>query len=498
MTVDPRTPVLVGVGQVLQRPATTAESAAPAELMARAIRLAADDTGAGDGLLRHLDSLQVVDQLSWRYPNAAAEVARVAGVEPRETVGTTVGGNTPQTLVNRAASAIAAGQVDVVVICGGEAIYSRTIARKTGGRLPWTTQDSVAPPDRVVGDNRPGTSDGEQRRSLLLPTQVYPLFECALRTAAGETIDEHQIRVSELWARFSDVAATNPFAWSPTALTAEEIRTVSLSNRMVGFPYTKLMNANLQTDQAAALIVCSASAASAARVPTERWVFPWAGSDAHDHWFVSDRRDLHSSPAIKACGRAVLALSGLAADDVTYVDLYSCFPSAVQMGANALGLRWDDPGRPLTVTGGLTFGGGPGNNYVSHSIATMVERLRADPSAHGLITGLGWFATKHSAGVYSASPPPAGFRHAPVQAEVDAQPSRALAAEYVGPVTVETWTVIYERDGEPALGIVAGLTAAGQRAWANTRQPDLMKALTVEDVAGRTATFRADGEPEFD
>ena len=180
---------------------------------------------------------------------------------------------------------------------------------------------------------------------------------------------------------------------------------------MVSFPYPKLMNANDRVDQGAALILCSLGAARDAGVPSDRLVFPVSGTDAHDHWFLSDRENLRSSPAIGIAGRRALSLAGLGVDDVAHVDLYSCFPCAVQIAAHELGLALDDPGRSLTVTGGLGFAGGPGNNYVSHSIASMAERLRADPGSTGLVTGLGWYSTKHAVGVWSTTPPATGFRH---------------------------------------------------------------------------------------
>src|SRR5205814_7491305 len=188
-------------------------------------------------------------------------------------------------------ASIARGELDVVLVCGAEAIYSHMVARQGGTSLEWTRQPSSTDGPRVIGVDRPGTNDIEMAHSLVMPTQVYPIFENALRYAAGESFDEHQEKISALWSRFSSVAASNPYAWSPEARTAEEIRTVGPDNRMIGFPYPKLMNANIQTDQAAALILCSAEAASAAGVPSDRWVFPWAGADGHDHWFVSSRDD---------------------------------------------------------------------------------------------------------------------------------------------------------------------------------------------------------------
>ena len=204
------------------------------------------------------------------------------------------------------------------------------------------------------------------------------------------------------------MAATNPHAWIRTPRPAADIVTPGPDNRMVSFPYPKLCTANMQVDQGAGYIVCSVEAARAAGVPEERWVFPLAGADANDHWFISQRAELHRSPAIRLAGAAALGLAGLGIDDVASIDLYSCFPVVVQMAAAELGLPVDDPARPLTLTGGLTFGGGPGNNYTSHGIARAVGALRAEPGAAALVTGLGWYATKHSIGIYASRPPPTG------------------------------------------------------------------------------------------
>jgi acetyl-CoA C-acetyltransferase len=328
-------------------------------------------------------------------------------------------------------------------------------------------------------------------RSLAMPVQVYPVFETALRIAAGESVDAHQRKVATLWAGFSDVATRNPYAWDQRSHPVDEIATAAPKNRWIGWPYTKLMVAYAGVDMAAALVLMSAGAARAAGIAEDRWVFPWSGSDCHDHWFVSERIDLCSSPAIAANGRAALSLAGIGADDVAHVDLYSCFPSAVQMGAAALGFGLD---RPLTVTGGLTFCGGPLNNYVTHSIASMASVLRSDPGAIGITTALGWYATKHSIGVWSTTPPTTPFRHAHPQDEVDATPTRRAAPEYSGPVTIEAWSVMHDRDGTPTIGIVACLTPDGDRTWANTRKPDLLDTLKGDVLDRATAQLLPDGE----
>jgi acetyl-CoA C-acetyltransferase len=223
-------------------------------------------------------------------------------------------------------------------------------------------------------------------------------------------------------------------------------------------------------------------------------VFPWAGSDAHDHEFVSNRADLASSPAIRLAGRACLDLAGVGLDDLAHVDVYSCFPSAVQVAARELGLALD---RPLTVTGGLSFAGGPWNNYVTHAIATMVEQLRAEPGAIGLCTANGGFLTKHAFGVYSTLPPANPFRHGNPQAEVDALPSREACESFDGVVTVEASTVMHDRQGEPETAFVSTLLDGGQRAWGTSHDADVMKACLTDEVAGRTAHLSADGDLTF-
>ncbi|HEV7888299.1 MAG TPA: acetyl-CoA acetyltransferase [Acidimicrobiales bacterium] len=487
MSLDPRLPVVVGVGQLVRHPEPDDVPGLeePVDMMAEAARRAGQDSGVGDGLLRRADSIRTVDMLSWRYANPALLLAERLGCSPRQTLKSTVGGNSPQALVNDTADAIARGELDVALIAGAEAVYTRLLARKTKDWLQWTQQPDDTPEPDLFGDDRPGTNDVEQARSIVMPTQVYPVFENALRYRAGESIDEHQRKVSALWSGFSEVAARNSYAWSPERLSAEDIRTVTPDNRMIGFPYPKLMNSNIQTDQAAALIVCSVQAARDAGVPEDRWVFVHSGADAADHWWVSERDDLTSSPAIRACGQA---LGGVA--EAEHVDLYSCFPAAVQIAAAELGLSTD---RQLTVTGGLCFAGGPGNNYVTHSIAAMADVLRQDPGSLGLVTALGWYVTKHSLGLYSTAPPAQGFRRFHPQDEVDAAPRRAYASEHDGPVTVESYTVMHERDGMPVLGIVACLLPDGTRAWGNVFETGLLKAMCEEEFCGRAARLRADG-----
>jgi acetyl-CoA C-acetyltransferase len=321
----------------------------------------------------------------------------------------------------------------------------------------------------------------EVEAGLVMPVTVYPLFENALRAAAGRGVDEHGRAIAGLWAGFSAVAEGNPHAVLPRRHTAEEIGTPGPENRMVGFPYPKLMNSNNHVDQAAALLLASVETADALGIARDRWVFPLSSAEADDHP-LSERADLHSSPAIASAGRAALRLAGFDAGDLAHVDLYSCFPSAVQVAAAELGLSL---ARELTVTGGLTFAGGPWNNYVTHAIATMTARLRADPGTAGLCSANGGYLSKHAIGVYSTRPPENGFRQVSTQEEVDRLPRRPYAEAYEGEATVETCTVMHGRTGAPERGVAACLLAGGGRTWATTDDASVMAGMLTEEFIGR-------------
>ena len=430
--------------------------------------------------------------MGWRQPNPALLVAHSLGIEPPELVLTATGGNMPQSLLHRAAWAISRGEIEVALVTGAECIYTQTATRRQGELVPlgWTTQTPESTPVPVAfGTDRSPATEQEVACGIELPVQAYPLLENALRGARGWSIEEHRAQIGRLWSGFSEVAARNPHAWLQKGFSASEIMRPGPRNRMIAFPYPKLCTANLQVDQGAAYVVCSVAAAERAGVPKDRWVFPLAGAEAQDHWFLSEREHLHESPPIRLAGKRALSLARVGIDDVGLIDLYSCFPAVVQIAAVELGLADDDPDRLLTVTGGLTFAGGPGNNYTTHGISTMMGLLREQPGEIGMTTGLGWYATKHAIALYSSSPPADeghhGFHWEDVQPAVDALPRCSVDPEGSGEGTVETYTVLFDHHGLPELGIVACQTADGARTWANVTEPDDLEALTTTEGIGR-------------
>jgi acetyl-CoA C-acetyltransferase len=394
--------------------------------------------------------------------------------------------------MNQACLDISRGRADVVLIAGGERWRTRTRLRREDRKPDWAQQDDSVPMAQTE-DDVPLAGPAELRIELLRPAHVYPLFEQALRIAGGESPAEHLRRISELWSQFSVVAERNPHAWSQQRVSAEEIGQPGPANRMISWPYTKLMNSNNMVDQAAAVIVASAEAATRLRIPTQRWVFPYAGTDAHDTYALGERAEFHRSPAIRIAGRRAMELSGCGIGDMEFVDVYSCFPSAVQVAATELGLPLGDPGRPLTVTGGLTFAGGPWNNYVTHAIATMAERLIKNPGTVGLVTANGGYLTKHSIGVYGTKPPGSEFRWEDVQSEVDREPTRTALTEWDGSGTVESWTATFDRDGKPEKTYIAVRTPGAARTLAVMTGQSDVEASVNEDIAGAKVQVRSDG-----
>jgi acetyl-CoA C-acetyltransferase len=492
VTLDPRTPVLVGAGQFLQRADRVEDALDAVGLMEQAITCAATDAGLSGP--PPVDSIRVVSLFSWRYGNPAWLLAERFDLDPAELAYTSAGGNTPQSLVNKTALDLTAGRLDAAILVGGEAWRTRMRARRTGATLEWPKAPDDHPPV-LIGPELDMSHSAETERGVFLPVQIYPMFETALRAAAGRTPDDHLVAISELWAGFSEVAAKNPCAWIRDAKSADEIRTTTPENRLVGLPYRKCMNSNNDVDMAAALIMCTVEAARRLGIPEDRWVFPSAGTDCHEHPYVSNRDTFTRTPAVEVGGRRVLELAGVGIDDVGLIDLYSCFPSAVQLGARSLGLSLNGSDRPLTRTGGLSFAGGPWNNYVMHAIATVVGELREHPGETALIWANGGYVTKHAFGVYATTPPPDGFRHDEPQAEIDALPSRELAdqVDAAGPVTIEAYTVMHGRDGAPEQAIATCLLGDGRRAWGLSSDGGTMAALGEGEWVERPARLDADG-----
>ncbi|MCZ6832052.1 MAG: acetyl-CoA acetyltransferase [Gammaproteobacteria bacterium] len=505
---DARMPVLIGAGQTTDKREPAAAST-PVELMAEVACRAAADAGPGAALLQAIDTIVAVGLVvdspesasgaRGMYANVPRTVSNLLGIEPARQLYSGTGGNTPQMLVNRFAEQIAEGKTSAVLLTGAEALNAMIGRLKQGLDLDNWRDDPGGAPERVSED-RASCNAHETSFGLQTPAVTYPLFENALRGKYGWSLDEHRQKMGELYHRFCKVAADNPLAWFPTERSAEEISTPSETNRYVGFPYTKYLNSIIQVNQGAAVIMTSLARARELGVSDNKMVYLHGCGEANDIWNVSERANYYSSPAVRAIGRKALAMAGKTLADMDYFDIYSCFPSAVQIACDELGLAHDDP-RGLTVTGGLPYFGGPGNNYVMHSIATMMDVLRRNPGKFGLLNANGWFVTKHALGIYSTEPISGDWQRenpASYQGSILEQDHPPFTEAPEGAATVETYTVLHGRKGVER-GLVIGRLQDGTRFIAETpADRETLQALMEKDALGLGGSVsRGDGKNIF-
>lgn len=484
-----RTPVIVGIGQSIERE----QLVTPIDLAERAARAAFEDAPGLEGRIDRVSMVAAIFSPAGKAP--ASAVADRLGLRRAKREVSTVGGNTPQWLVTSLASQIAAGELGTALVVGAEAtrslLQSNPGADFMRGAGASAAAGGDATADPVVGPSSEGmVGPAEIAAGLVRPAEVYALFESALAAAAGRSPLAQREYLGRLLAPFTRVAAENPFAWFPKALSADEIARPSDKNRLTAEPYSKRMNSFPNVDQGTALIVTSLEIARQAGLEQQA-IFVWGGATNADVPPTA-RRELGASPAIHAASRALFDATGVGIDDCDFIDLYSCFPSAVEAGAAAIGLALDDK-RGLTQTGGMPFFGGPGNNYTSHAIVSVVARLRRSGRL-GYVAGNGGFLSKHSLGVYGSERPPRGFVRVDTsrqQAEIDAA-ALPLAVDANGIATVAGGTVVYGRDGAVASAPIVATFDDGRRTAAQADQAELA-GLAGRSLVG--ARVRVAGSP---
>ena len=511
--IDPRTPILIGCGQITDTKGAPSSERSRVDFCAEAATLALEDTHAaigGHALGHHVDAIVVMEFFSDISPRFASpfgrslnppmSVANRLHAHPRQALYSHSGGNMPQYMVNRFAEEIARGETELALVCGAELLRSTQNARKLGLQLDWNEDPGAGEPQRV-GDSRCGFSSEEARHDLRAAIHFYPLLENAIRAGLGRDVPGHMQAMGRLFERLARVAKDNPLATRRQGYGAAELATISDDNRWICFPYPRLMNANAIIDQAAAVLVTSVGKAREWGIPQDRWVFLHGCADGVDTWVVSERERLDASPAIRGCNRLALEMAGRTLDDVSAFDLYSCFPSAVEVAMKEIGLAEDDP-RPLSVTGGLPFFGGPGNNYVTHSIAEMMNVVRRAPGSFGMVTANGMYLTKHSAGLYSTAPVEGPWQRADyrkLQAELDAAPKRRVNPHPSGTGTIETYCVAYGKDAPEKAYILGRHDETGDRFIAMAgNDPALLDDMLAREQLGRKVTVAGrDGRNVF-
>lgn len=354
--LDPRTPVLVGSAAITQRENDPTKARDAIGLMADTLRAAAGNAG-GAAAQRLLTKADVVyaTQGSWKCQDPARMVSEELGVAPHTVYAEL--GVLQQTLFTRACTSIAAGEASVVLITGGEARARMASAKRQGVPVA-TEREAEKPADTVLSPAQQVINQLEIDRQLYVAARQYGMIETALRAAAGQSIEEHAREVAALWDGFAAIAATRPEAWK-REVTPLGDGMATPRNPWYSWPYTKQHVSYWTVDQAAGFILCSVEAAESAGIARDHWVFPHAAVESNAMIMLTERTEPHRSPAITANRRALTELTGIAPADADFVDLYSCFPSAVRVQAAELQLASDCP---LTLTGGMSFGGGPLNN----------------------------------------------------------------------------------------------------------------------------------------
>ncbi|NUU25776.1 MAG: acetyl-CoA acetyltransferase [Streptomycetaceae bacterium] len=448
--------------------------------MARAAEGAAEDAGSGAKLLAAMDRV-LIPRGMWGPGDPGRRLADRFGARYARTTVAELG-ILQQTLLTASSSMIAAGAADVVLVTGAEAAYRDRRLRGTG--LPSLAKPLPnAEPDQVLSPRGDILHPLEIERGLPVPVRQYAILESALRYAEGLSVDDHAARVAALWSRFADRAVDNPDAWHRAPVAAEAIAEASPANPMMARPYTRSHCSRAGVDQSAALILCSAEAAERYGVPRDRWVFPWAAAESNLMVPIVARTPLHRSPGFAAVGSWLAAYTGTAVADVEHLDLYSCFPAAVRIQIAELGLGERED---LTVTGGMSFAGGPLNSYVLHSTVSMAKLLRTEPAAKGLVTCISGMVTKQAGAVWSATPPATPFHGEDLSARTkEATTTSDVVADYQGLGAVDGYTVVEGTEQRPARAVAVVAVPGGGRTVAASEDPEVAAAFCAGEWVGR-------------
>lgn len=485
MAIDPRTPVIVGVGQRTSR-RDDLPSLEPLEAWVAVSRSAAEDAGLPDAALAGIDFLAAGRCMNWLYDDAVGRLAERLGASPRGRFTGAPSGTSGHVMLHRAADAIRAGQAEMALICGGESLATAKAHARAGEPLPW----SHAAPPEVPNDMDRRRLPAEEVLGLTAGIGAvygFAMRDVARRAHLGIAPEDYRDQIGAIASGMTKVAASNPDAWFPIERDAGFLTGRRPDNRMVAYPYTKHLVSVMDVDIAGAVLLMSEAAADRLGVARASRIYPWTACMAEDPVYTAVRPDLWQSAAMRAASAAVLRAAAVAMDDVAHVDLYSCFPAAVNFARDALGIQ-DRTGDRLTVTGGLPYAGGPGSSYVLTSLTHMTRRLRSDPGAIGLVSGLGKQMAHHAYGLYSSEPPPAGCRRvdeAAVQRDVDQVPQIRVRDEYAGPASVATYTLIYDRNDQATHGAAICDLPDGSRTYARMSQPDLLLEAESTELVGR-------------
>ncbi len=488
------TPVIIGAAQITQQKDERIPLD-PLNLVAKACKNALIISEA-DSLKEIIDTIYMSTISSWIYEDAPGKLSQLLGIKPVQYYTAPISGNTPQLLVNKAAKAISLGESKAILIAGGEASYSKYRANKDKIILDWPK-----PPPEATNKARKAIifylSKFENSYKLTNPPYIYALIETALRAASGRSLKEHSVHIGKRYECFSSIASQNPYAWIQNKFSAEEIITPSSDNRIVCHPYTKRMVANLYVDQAAAIIMTNENTAQNLGIDRKFWVYLMGGADLHNIFYMTQRPQLYDSPAIRKASQLALKQADLKLEDIDAFDLYSCFPCMVEIARQEIGIP-DDDQRDLTITGGLSFFGGPFSSYSMHPIVSAIELIQRNPKMKIMILANGGYNTSESIGIYGNRPPAIGWKeneYDDIQQKINAKILPEPIEKANGDLTIEAYSIIYNRKGFPEVGVVMGKLESGERTFALLPSDSkTLLELEKEELVGKTFLVKYNNE----
>jgi acetyl-CoA C-acetyltransferase len=454
------------------------------DLGGRALAEAISDCAAEGSVAQAIDTLAAIRAFEMSRPdrappfggsnNVPRSFAKRVGADPERAILSTTGGQYNQKLVGEFAQDIAEGRSECAAIVGSEAISTVLALSAKGEKPDWLEEVEGSLEDRGYG------LEGMLEPALFAhgATGAIPLYaiaENARRANLGKGLEEYRRDIGELFEPFTKVAAANPHAAAPKERSAEELATITERNRIVAEPYPRMTVARDQVNQAAAIIIASTAKARELGVPEEKWVHIHAVTSAVE-LELSARPDLSANPASIASVERALGIAGKSMDEMAYLDFYSCFAIPVFNQCDHFGLSPDDP-RGLTLTGGLPFFGGAGNNYSAHAICEAVERVRADLGSFALVGANGGWMSKYATGIYSTQT--ADWSQQRVAELPKADDAVVRGAAPFDSATIESYTINHTKKGRDAVFI--GRNDAGERVVGNA---DLSHELTRKIFEG--------------
>ena len=507
--IPDNTPLLIGAGQYTEQLPSSGDGPlnSPVELAARAAKLAIESAG-GSLTGSDIDAIATIRLFSdsapaWACPfgrsdNPPASIARRIGARPNWNIYSNAGGDQPLCLLAEFSGAIARGEIECALLTSTEAIANQRHAQRNSLQPDWNEEMGQEGLDERKYIKRMVTPE-ELASGMYLPAHWYALIENFRATQQGNTPQQHLQQMAELLAPMSQVAASNPYAFFPTGYSAQELAGNNNGNYPICLPFSKRLVAQDAVNQAAAVVVISAGKARELGIDPEHWILQLGYAEGEDLPLIK-RKNPGTSEAMERVFDTAIASAGIKQEDIELIDIYSCFPCAVESARDTLGISRED-NRPLTVTGGLPFFGGPGNAYSMHALAEMVLRLRSG-SRTAMITANGGMLSKHAALILGANN---GSNREKALDFTRLQPKAIDPADIEAvqicevPVRGEvlSYTVIHERKGDDT-AIVLAQTDEGERFLAYNSDAEIVSQVMAASPVGRAiAVKQVDGRNYF-